>query len=356
MKHLFDVRPRVSEPYPVLCGEGPVDALHSVWRPEWRQAVVVGDSNTAALFGKPLALRLRELGCEVLELEFPAGEPSKTRATKERLEDAMLAARIERGACIVAVGGGVVLDLAGFLAATYLRGIAHIHVATTLLAQVDAAIGGKTAVDTPFGKNLIGAFHHPRAVLLDQAALRSLPLVELRHGLAECVKHAVIRDELLFKSLERLTSFDDPPSAELILRSVAVKVAIVAVDPLEHGERRSLNFGHTVAHALEAATNHTTAHGAAVAIGMIIEARLAVTKGWLPKDALDRIVALLERIGLPVRAPCAFDAAAPFFAIDKKTSEGRIQCALPEQLGVFGAHDGQWTRSVTLAELLRAWT
>ena len=356
MKHLCDIRPSDGDPYPVLCGGDSATALASVWRAEWRQAVVLGDTTTSELFGRSIASGLRTRGCEVLELEFPPGEDHKNRATNERLEDAMLSAHIERGACIVAVGGGVPLDVGGFIAATYLRGIAHINVATTLLAQVDAAIGGKTGVNTPHGKNLIGAFHHPRAVLLDVDALGSLPTAELRYGLAECAKHATLRDELLFIELERLADDVRPPSAELIQRSVAVKAAIVSADPFERGERAVLNFGHTVGHALEAATNHALPHGAAIAVGMVIESRLAARRGWLDASDVTRLSTLLTRLGLPVHAPCSFERAAPFFSGDKKTTAGRIRCAIPERIGIVRAYEGSWTRVVTQAELREAWT
>lgn len=357
MRHLLDVRPAGIRPYPVLLGDDAVGTLVARWEPSWRQAVVLGDSNTAAHLAEPLARGLEAAcGTKVLRLSFAAGEAHKTRATKERLEDAMLEARIERSACLVAVGGGVTLDLGGFVAATFQRGIAHVLVATSLLAQVDAAIGGKTGVDTPHGKNLIGAFHHPRAVLLDHGALASLPEAELANGLAEMVKHAALADAAHFADLERWAGAQGPPPTALVARSVAIKAAIVDEDARDEGRRNALNFGHTVGHAIEAATQHRVPHGRAVAIGMRVEARAAREAGWLPREDELRLEGLLHHLGLPLEPPCTFDEARPFLISDKKTSGGAIHCAIPETIGEVRSHDGRWTRPVDVAALERAWT
>jgi 3-dehydroquinate synthase len=330
--------------------------LERVWEAGWSRAVLIGDDCTDGLFGDALESALDALGAAPLRLAFPRGEASKTRAQKEQLEDAMLRAAIDRQACIVAVGGGVVLDLAGFVAATYMRGIAHINVATTLLAQVDAAIGGKTGVNTAAGKNLIGAFHHPRAVLLDTGALDSLPDEEMRNGLAELIKHAVLCDEALFSAIERWaapTATLRPPD-EVVARSATIKAEIVAADPDERGKRHLLNFGHTVAHAIEHATEHATAHGHAVAIGMLVEARMAAAEGAFPADDVARLAALATALGLPTAPPCSFDAARPYLSLDKKNRAGVLRCAIPERIGF--CRDGRWTRAVETAALEQAWT
>jgi 3-dehydroquinate synthase len=355
MKRLCEILPLGREPYPVLVSRDAPGAVLSVWQPSWHAAVVVGDSTTAPRFGAPIATALRTHGIETLELSFPAGEANKTREAKARLEDAMLEAHVPRGAVLVGVGGGVTLDLAGFVAATYLRGIPHVAVATTLLAHVDAAIGGKTAVDTPYGKNLIGAFHHPRAVVLDMAALASLPSSELRYGLAECVKHAALRDPNLFALLEESPNPGERELHDLVARAVAVKATIIGRDPEERGERAILNFGHTVAHAIEAATGHRTPHGAAVSMGLVVESRLAARAAWFPSADAARIASLLERIGLPTSPGCSFDAAARYFAGDKKNVGGHILCSLPDRLGTTTPHQGRWTRAVTLEQLREAW-
>lgn len=295
----------------------------------------------------------------VLRFRFPPGEKSKSRETKARIEDAMLAAGVDRGACIVAVGGGIALDVAGFIAATYMRGIAHINVATSLLAQVDAAIGGKTAINTAHGKNLIGAIHHPRAVLLDTDALASLPDVELQCGLAEAIKHAMLSDEKLFAQLEAWSTARDDlrPPSDMLERCVAIKAEVVAADDRDRGKRNILNYGHTAAHAIEHATQHATPHGHAVAIGMVIESRLAMQEARFPEHDLARLIALLEGLGLPTAPPCSFDAARDYLSRDKKTVAGQIRCAIPTRLGhTVAEDDGSWTRGVTEAQMQEAWT
>jgi 3-dehydroquinate synthase len=357
MKHLLDVTPPSGPRYPVLYGSDAPPALATVWSDRWRRAAIIGDGTTMALFGAPIAMALRGLGCAPITIAFPPGEQHKTRATKDCIEDQLLAAGLDRHSCIVAVGGGIALDVAGFVAATYLRGIAHINVATTLLAQVDAAIGGKTGVNTEHGKNLIGAFHHPRAVLIDTGALASLPDVEMKNGLAEAVKHAALRDADLFARLEtwaRGAASLRPPD-EVIARCVAIKAEVVAEDDTDRGVRNILNFGHTVAHAIEAATDHQTPHGHAVAIGMVIETRVGCTAGWSEAGAVDRLASLLDRLGLPTRPPCPFDAALEYFGRDKKTEAGVIHCAVPERIGALSGRDG-FTRAVSVDALRGAWT
>ena len=362
MKTIVEVVPKSAAPYPVLCGPVPAAALSQVWQPGWRQAVLIGDDTTDGLFGNSTEEALKALGCEVLRLKFAPGEANKTRSTKERLENAMLAAGIDRSACVVALGGGIPLDVAGFVAATYMRGIAHVNIATTLLAQVDAAVGGKTGVNTDKGKNLVGAFHQPKAVLLDTAALASLSDVELRNGLAEAIKHAVLRDAELFADIEQwaaalpegsLAPLPDP----LIARCVEIKAEVVAEDDRDQGMRHILNFGHTVAHAVEHATAHATPHGHAVAIGMVVETQLAnkVPDLAFPRREIIRLVALLERLGLPTSPPCSFEAASSRFVHDKKTEAAIVRCALPCAIGQITADEtGHWARAVSLEQLAAA--
>ncbi|MEM7203654.1 MAG: 3-dehydroquinate synthase [Planctomycetota bacterium] len=343
--------------YPLLCGAGVAGALAALWQPAWRQAVLVGDSNTVPRFAAPLQEVLQSCADRVLTLTFAAGEASKTRATKEELEDALADGGIDRSGCIVAVGGGVVLDLAGFVAATYLRGVPHINVATSLLAQVDAAIGGKTGVNTSRGKNLVGAFHAPRAVLLDTEALASLPPAEYLGGVAEVIKHAMIADAELFAALER---WADSGAARLpdavVARAAELKAMVVAADELEQGRRAVLNFGHTAAHGIEAATDHAVAHGPAVAAGMVVEIRLAEALGLLSGEVGDRLEALLAKVGLPTAPQCGFAAALPFLSRDKKNLAGAIHVALPVRLGSCAAEAGRWTRAVDVAAFERAWS
>jgi len=359
MRRILEIHPQGAPAYPVLCGPELVEGLREVWRPGWRRAALVGDDNTLGMFGEQIAGPLRRMGVEVLKLSFAPGEASKTRATKQSLEDAMLRAGFDRHAVVVGLGGGIVLDVAGFVAATFMRGVDHIFIATTLLAQVDASVGGKTGVNTAEGKNLIGAFHQPRAVLLDTASLAQLPPDELRNGLAEAIKHAVIEDAALFASFEAWAASRGAgslrPPMDVISACVGIKAQVVADDPKEHGRRKILNFGHTVAHAIEHATAHDTPHGKAVAVGMVIEARLALARGRLSEEALVRLVALLTRLGLPTRPPCPFAAAAPYFSRDKKNRDGAIHCALPSRIGEVSPVDGAFTQAVTMDEISKAW-
>jgi 3-dehydroquinate synthase len=355
MREVLVVRPASGPPYRVLCGEGAPEALASAWDAAWSRPVMIADSTTDRLFGGALASALEARGHDPLRLGVPPGEGHKTREVKAALEDAMLAAGIDRRGCIIALGGGMVLDLAGFVAATYMRGIAHVNVATTLLSQVDAAVGGKTAVNTPLGKNMVGAFHHPRLVLLDTAALAQLDDAALASGLSEMVKHGVIGDRALFDDLEAWATSAQTrrPPDDLIARAVSVKAEVIAEDDRDRGRRNSLNFGHTAGHAIEHAAGID--HGHAVASGMIIEGRAALRNGSFPKEAHERLTALLTRLGLPVTPACSFETARPFLLRDKKNA-GDVRCALPARLGAADpGPEGRFTAPVALAELERAW-
>ena len=278
-------------------------------------------------------------------LTFASGERSKTRETKARLEDRLVAWGVGRDSVIVALGGGVTGDLAGFLAATWHRGVPVVSVPTTLLAMVDAALGGKTAVDLPGGKNLVGAFHQPVALWADLDVLRSLPAKTYREGLAEAVKTAAACDAGLFRRLEAdvdaLLRRDERVVGRVVARCLALKGAVVAADEREAGRRAILNFGHTAAHAIEAATGYRISHGDAVAIGLVAESRLACRVTGLPRAHADRIEALLRAFGLPVRPPPDLDPGMLARAAlrDKKTRGGRVRCVLPERLGEMPTRD-----------------
>jgi len=301
----------------------------------------------AAHYLEPASKSLREAGLQATALVIQPGEASKTLREAASLYDGFLAAGLDRGSVVVALGGGVVTDLAGFAAATYLRGIAWIAVPTTLLAQVDASVGGKTGVDLPEGKNLIGAFHQPAAVLADVATLATLPDEELRTGLAEVVKHAVIRDAALAATLEaeadRILAREAPVLEEVVARNVRIKAAVVMADEREAGLRRILNYGHTIGHALETLALRSPAdfpgpaltHGRAVALGMMAEAAIALRRGLIGRAVLARQRRILERFGLPVRLASPPDAARclEILARDKKTEAGRRRFVLPEAIG-----------------------
>jgi len=357
MRQILEVITPSGDRYPVLCGADPAAAVAELWLPRWRRVVLIADDNTHRLFGETIAAALTAKA-ELLTQVVPPGEGSKSRQTKARIEDAMLEAGIDRSSCIVGLGGGVVLDLAGFVAATYMRGIDHVNIATTLLAQVDAAVGGKTAINTAHGKNLVGAFHHPRAVLLDTNALDHLADVELQSGLAETIKHAVLADADLFATIERWAEQSDSlrPPDEVIARCVEIKAAVVADDDRDRGKRHVLNYGHTVAHAIEHATDHQIGHGHAVAIGMVVEARMAAAASAFPTEDLARLIALLQELGLPIAPPCPFEQAKPHLSRDKKTEHAVVRCALPTRIGLIEADvDGHWARATDLEALALAW-
>jgi 3-dehydroquinate synthase len=311
------------------------------------RAVLVTDANLART-PHPVRLEaaLGRAGVRVDRLLMPAGEASKTMACLAGLLERMLALGVDRKTAVVALGGGVVGDLAGFAAAVCLRGLDLIQVPTTLLAQVDSSVGGKTGVDSPRGKNLIGAFHQPRLVLIDTAVLGSLPPRELRAGYAELVKHAFIRDRGLFEWLEghadRVLAGDPEARAEAIRRSVAVKAAIVAADEHETGDLRALlNFGHTFAHAYETLTGYgdVLLHGEAVSLGMARAFALSVRLGLCPAADAARALEHLAGAGLPVepaaglRARLAPEAVLAVMRRDKKAEAGAPAFVLSDGLG-----------------------
>lgn len=289
-------------------------------------------------------------------ITFPSGEPSKNRKEWARLTDLLLERGVGRDGGILAVGGGVASDLAGFVAATYLRGIALLPVPTTLLAMVDASVGGKTGVDTRHGKNLVGAFHPPRAVVADPRVLRTLPEREYRGGLAEAVKHGLIADEGYFTWMERetprLASRDEDTLAHLVRRSVEIKAAVVSEDEREGGKRAVLNAGHTVAHALEQASDYRIPHGEAVALGLVAECALAESEGIAQGGTRARVSSLLARLGLPVRLadPLPFDAILTAMQRDKKNRMACIHFALPNAIGCM-VENGGWTRAAAASAI-----
>src|SRR5689334_8986598 len=292
-------------------------------------------------------------------LTFPAGEASKTRDQWARLTDALLADGLGRDSGIIALGGGVAGDLAGFVAATYMRGLRYVQVPTSLLAMLDASVGGKTGVDTPEGKNLIGAFHPPAAVVADPRVLATLPERDYRGGLAEAVKHGLIADADYFgwieSQAEALLRRDEAGLTRLVRRSVEIKAEVVSGDEREAGRRAILNAGHTVAHALERVTEYALPHGEAVAVGLVAESALAEAIGAAPSGLARRVSALLARLGLPVRlaAPVDLDRLVAAMGSDKKNRSARLRFALPSRLGAMSA-EGEWTREAPAAALRQA--
>jgi len=302
---------------------------------------LVTSDRVGALYRRRVERSLALAGLAPVVVEIPDGESHKTLATLERVLDAMLRAGIERRTPLVALGGGVVGDLTGFAAATLLRGVPVVQVPTTLLAQVDAAIGGKTAVDHPVGKNLLGAFHQPCLVLADVGVLGTLPRRELVAGLAEVVKYGVIGDAALFVALEAdptaVLTLDPTTFVPMVAACARQKAAVVSADEREErGERAVLNFGHTVGHALETATGYGRfLHGEAVAIGMVAAARLSAALGACDATTVTRIRGLVGRLGLPVDIPTDVPASVLGAAMraDKKSAEGQIRFVAVERVG-----------------------
>ena len=311
------------------------------------QVMVVTNETIAPLYLDAVTRGLGDLQCDTLIL--PDGEQHKTLATLERIFDALMAHRHSRTTTLVALGGGVIGDMVGFAAACYQRGVDFIQVPTTLLAQVDSSVGGKTAVNHPRGKNMIGAFQQPRAVVIDTAVLDTLPEREFAAGMAEVIKYGLIRDPEFFQWLldnqAALAARDTAPVAEAILRSCRNKAEVVAADETEQGNRALLNLGHTFGHAMETFTGYRDwLHGEAVSAGMVMAARMSLELGWLKQADLDRVSDSLAAWKLPVTAPEGMARAdfSELMALDKKVQNGRLRLVLLNQIGdalVTGEYD-----------------
>lgn len=296
---------------------------------------VVADTNVTALYGEAALEALRLAGYHTELITIPAGEAHKTLATIASLWQGFLSVGLERRSTVVALGGGVTIDLAGFAAGTYLRGIHWVAIPTTLLAMADASIGGKTGFDLPQGKNLVGAFYPPRLVLADPQTLDTLPLRELRAGLAEVVKAGLIADPSLFELCAQGWPAVSEHLEEVVRRTMAVKVRIVQADPYERGRRAALNLGHTLGHAIETASDYHLLHGEAIAIGLVVEARLAERIGLARDGLAQRIAGCLAGLGLPTEIPADLSPKAIVQAamVDKKRQAGDLRFALPLRLG-----------------------
>lgn len=316
----------------------PEDAFH---------VVVVADARVHGLYGDGVLSCLRSAGKDPLLVTFPPGESNKTRKTKARIEDRMLRARVGRDAVVVALGGGVTTDLAGFVAATYMRGIPCVNIPTTLLAMVDAAVGGKTGVNTPAGKNLVGVFKQPNAVLADLQTLGTLPRRQWLNGLAEMVKHAVVGDrqymDFLCDHAGHLLAADPEVCQAAVVRSIAIKAEVVARDVREADRRRVLNFGHTVGHALEKVSGFKLSHGRAIAVGMAAEAEIAVGLGILDAPERDRLTSVLECLGLPsVPGNVPPERVVDAMRSDKKGKKSELIMALPRRIGRMKRTEEGW--------------
>ena len=358
------------DPYPIVISEGGLSRLgrwvisHAV-RPGSR-VLMVSNPVVHDAYGERAERSLRDAGLEVCSLVIDAGEEQKTPATVAKIHDAAHRHRLERSSLMVALGGGVVGDMVGFAAATWLRGIAVVQVPTTLLAMVDAAIGGKTGVNHPGGKNLIGAFHQPKAVLIDPEVLATLPEREFRAGMAEVIKYGVIGDRELFEALESHSSLVPAEGLasleaigpgllrQILERSAAAKARVVAADEREGGLRAVLNYGHTLGHVVETLTGYTTyLHGEAVGLGMLMAGTIARRMALWDADAEARQRALVAAAGLPLDLP-PLDPEAVLTTLrsDKKVRDGLVRFVLPTAIGRVVVRDD--VEEGTILEALRA--
>lgn len=340
--------------YRVTIASGALDRIGDIVRdtaPAHRYAIIT-DANVGAIYGA----RVRDAigAARVTVLRIPAGEAHKTRETWARLTDELLAAGFGRDSAVIALGGGVVGDLAGFVAATFMRGVPYVHVPTSLVAMIDASVGGKTGVDTAAGKNLVGAFHQPAAVIADLSVLGTLPRQHLRAGMAEALKHGVIADAAYFDAVSEIASdlaaLDVTGDAMLglVARSVEIKADIVRRDERESGVRKTLNFGHTIGHAVELLSDYTLLHGDAVAIGMVYESALAERFSAAEAGTASRIRSVVVAAGLPAVRPPSIGVEDIIVATrgDKKARGGYAEYALPSRIGAMAAANRGWAVAV----------
>jgi 3-dehydroquinate synthase len=327
--------------YTVVVESGLLDRVPALLLERWdgKELFLLTDTTVARLYGRTLHTKLVACGNRCTLLDVPPGEHTKDIVNAYALMSNLLELRIRRDSLIIALGGGVIGDLAGFVAATVLRGVPFVQIPTTVLAQVDSSVGGKVGIDHPLGKNLIGAFHQPRAVYADPAVLRSLSAREYRNGWAEVIKIAAALDADLFQFLERhagaLLGRRMTETCRAIARAIALKAAVVEEDEKEAGLRKVLNLGHTIGHAVEQASGFRLKHGEAVAIGLACEARVAQHLGLTPRNDAGRIVRLLTRFGLPTGPPRSLPREMFFAALglDKKAAGDRIRYTLPGAIG-----------------------
>ena len=353
--HEIRVETERSGSYPVRVGLGALDELPGLVREHAGDAAhlaIVSDDRVAGILGE----RVRDLLADVSEVSlhtFPHGERNKNREQWARLTDSLVARGVGRDGLVVALGGGVAGDLAGFVAATFMRGIPVVQIPTSLVAMIDSAVGGKTGIDLPTGKNLVGAFHPPRFVLVDAHLASTLPRTERAQGLVEALKHGAILDAEYFRSLlteaDRLLDGDPDSTHRMVLRSVELKAEVVSRDEREGGVRQILNFGHTLGHALEAASDYVLPHGSAVARGMVLEARLGERLGVTAAGTAERLAEGVERLELnPSMGPAGserVDELMEWATRDKKARGGRVRYVLLREIGA-ARPEGGWSREV----------
>lgn len=348
----------VDDSYPIEIGFGLMDQLvqdiQNGLVGSRKKFAVITDSIVEQLYAVPIAEKLQNAGFTANIFSFPEGEKSKTRETKAMLEDAMLEKEYRRDCCIIAVGGGVVTDLSGFIAGTYGRGVPFINYATTLLAAADASVGGKTAVDTPLATNLIGLFNQPEKVYLDIATWKTLPEREISSGMAETIKHACLADKEFFgfltENMERILKLDAGACEHMAEVNCRVKYQVVMKDERESGLREVLNLGHTVGRAIETVSDYRLLHGEAVSIGLVAQMHLAEKLGYMTKEETGQVTDLLERAGLPTAIPGYIDREALVKKLytDKKVKDGRLRFVVQKGIGgVVEFAEGDFATPVT---------
>jgi 3-dehydroquinate synthase len=323
--------------YSALVGDGVMAKAGELARKvmSGNRCAIIADETSAQLFGDPLSESFIAENFSPHLVRIPAGEKSKSLRQVEKICDELIEAGLDRSSFVVGLGGGVIGDISGFVAAIFQRGIPHVQIPTTLLAMVDSSIGGKTGVNLAAGKNLIGALHHPALIIADVKALESLPRKELRQGYAEIIKHAIIRDAEMFRALSPRTQSKNGFVA-LIRRNIAIKARIVSADVREiSGERALLNFGHTVGHAIERATNFEIPHGDCIGIGMVAACGISIKRAGLSSQERNDVVSLLKQFQLPTQLPAEVDRARVAAAVvhDKKFLGGKIRFVVTPRIG-----------------------
>lgn len=352
----------VDDTYDVEIGQGLIgtliDDLKGGLDGGVKKLAVITDSNVEELYGGPICQELCEAGYQAELFVFPAGEKSKVRSVKEVLEDAMLERGFRRDCMVIAVGGGVVSDLAGFLAGTFGRGVPFINYATTLLAAADAAIGGKTAVDTPLATNLIGLIYQPKKVYVDIDTWKTLPREHMINGLAETMKHGCLADIELFEYLEKnsdkILSCDPEACTYISEHNCDVKYKVVMKDEREANLREILNLGHTVGRAIETVSDYKLLHGEAVSVGLVAQCRLGVNRGYMTESECERVIALLDKIGLPTKIPDYIDKEELVKKLytDKKVRDGKLRFVFQKGIGdVMSFSDGKYAEPIDEASI-----
>lgn len=363
-KFYVELKKVVDDSYYIEIGHELIDTLVRDIKnglvPTAKRYAIITDSNVKGLYADAVLESLKEAGMKADLFVFPAGEKSKTRETKAKIEDEMLSLGYRRDCCVIAVGGGVVTDLAGFIAGTFGRGVPFINYATTLLSAADASVGGKTAVDTPLATNLIGLFNQPERIYIDIDAWKTLPKRELSSGLAETIKHAVLADNEFFcyleGNIEKVFDCNTEVCEHIAEKNCEIKYQVVMKDELETGLREILNLGHTVGRAIETVSDYRLLHGEAVSIGLVAEVKLAKSLGLASDDDESRVISLLERAVLPVTIPDYIDKGELVKKLytDKKVRNGKLRFVIQDGIGKIKEFDnGNFAKEIAEKDIAK---